>query len=196
MIKKMIICTFLPVFTFLQAFAQSSVNPDTVCAGSNVYYKIQNPTANSTFTWGIYNGEGSITSGAGTDSIRIAWNNTAGIDSIWVVETNQANCTGDTARLKVVRTAAPNAAFDNAAICYGETLNVNFTGYPPWQFEYTLNGNTLTLSNIVQNPYPLSDAGTYVLVQISDKYCNNSSPSGQLNAIIAAPLQELQIYHE
>lgn len=177
--------------------AQSTANPDTVCAGSNVYYKIPSPTVGSTFTWGIYQTGGSIQTTAQSDSIRVDWVNTAGTDSLWVFETNAAGCKGDTAKLTVVRVAPPTAEFDNATLCYGETLNVTFTGFPPFAIEYTLDGNTVIQSGITQNPYSVGGtAGTYNLVQLSDKHCSNNAPSGQTTAIIGQPLQPLQIIHD
>jgi len=195
--SKTIFILILTIISSLPTFSQSSESPDTVCVASDVYYKIPNPIVSSIYTWGIYNNEGSITFGAGTDSIRVEWNNTAGIDSLWVFETNLANCKGDTAKLKVVRVALPTAEFDNSTLCNGENLNVNFTGYPPWQVEYTLNGNTVIQTGILLNPYLVGGtAGNYVLVQISDKHCSNSTSSGTVNAVIAEPLQQLQIFHE
>ena len=195
--NKTILLLILTLFVSLQTFSQSSENPDTVCVASNVYYKIPNPTANSTFSWGIYNSEGTITFGAGTDSIRVEWNNTAGIDSLWVFETSQANCKGDTAKLTVVRVALPTAEFDNSTLCNGENLQINFTGFAPWQVEYTIDGSPVTQTGITQNPYSAGTAaGTYIIMQTSDKHCSNSSPSGTINAVIAEPLQQLQIFHE
>ena len=177
--------------------AQSIANPDTVCAGSNVYYKIPSATVNSTFTWGIKAAGGSITFGQSTDSIRVDWINTAGQDTLWVVETNAEGCKGDTAKLTVVRVAPPTAEFDNATLCYGETLNITLTGFPPYTIEYTFDGNTVTQTGITQNPYSVGGAtGTYNLVQLSDKHCSNNAPSGQTNAIIGQPLQPLQIIHD
>ena len=178
------------------ATAQSTANPDTVCAGSNTYYKIQSPTAGSTFSWGVYGTSGTIVTTTQSDSIRVDWENTAGIDSLWVFETNSADCKGDTAKLSVVRVAPPTAGFDNATLCYGETLNITFTGFPPFSIEYTLNGSTVTQGGITENPYSVGGtAGDYVLVQLSDKHCSNSSLSGQTNAIIGQPLNPLQIIH-
>lgn len=194
--KHILFILFLTIFASLQTFAQSTSNPDTVCMGSEVYYKIANPTANSSFTWGIYNNKGTITFGAGTDSIRVAWNNTEGIDSLWVYETNFATCSGDTSKLTVVRVAPPTAEFDNSQLCYGEKLNIIFIGNPPYNVEYTLNGNTVTQNGITQNPYPLTEAGNYELIKVSNKHCNTSSLTGTVNAVIAQPLQKLQIYHE
>jgi hypothetical protein len=191
---------FISIVMLLFSFnsqAQSTANPDTVCAGSNVYYKIPSPTAGSTFTWGIYKSGGSIQTTAQSDSIRVVWENTAGTDSLWVFETNAAGCKGDTAKLTVVRVASPTAEFDNATLCYGETLNVTFTGFPPFAIEYTLDGNTVTQSGITQNPYPVvGTAGNYVLTQVSDRHCINNTLTGTINAIIGQPLNILQIIHD
>ena len=177
--------------------AQSTANPDTVCAGTNVYYKIQSPTAGSTFTWGIYQSGGTVVTTTQSDSIRVDWENTAGTDSLWVFETNAASCKGDTAKLTVVRVAPPTAEFDNATLCYGETLNITFTGFPPYAIEYTLDGSTVTQGGISENPYSVGGtAGDYVLVQISDKHCSINALSGQTTAVIGQPLQPLQIIHD
>ncbi len=197
MIKKLFLTTVFVLTIASSIFAQSSANPDTVCAGSNTYYKIPSPTAGSTYTWGIYNAEGTINTTTQSDSIRIVWNETAGKDSIWVFETNNANCKGDTAKLVVVRVAKPAAEFDNATLCYGETLNIEFTGLPPYNIEYTLNGNTVTENGITDNPYELDGtAGTYNLLKISNKYCNNNTLNGQTTAVIGHQLEQLQIIHD
>ncbi len=196
--KRFLILTSIVMLLFsIRSTAQSTANPDTVCAGSNVYYKLPSATLNSTYTWGIKGSGGTLTFGQSTDSIRVAWTNTAGSDTLWVVETNAAGCKGDTAKLTVIKVAPPTAEFDNATLCYGETLKINFTGYPPYNVQYTLNGNTVNQSGITQNPYSVGGtAGNYILVQISDKHCINNTLSGQINAIIGAPLNNLQIQHD
>ncbi len=191
---------FINIFVLIFAaniLAQSTTNPDTVCVGSNTYYKVPNPTQGSTFTWGIYNSGGTIETTSQSDSIRITWQNTAGTDSLWVFEADNAGCKGDTAKLTVVRVAKPTAEFDNATLCYGETLKINLTGKPPYNVEYTLNGTTVTQTGITDNPYSVGGTpGTYNLLQITDKYCNNNTFSGQSTAIIGKELQSLQIIHD
>ena len=197
MISRSLLTGFILMSIGFIASAQSTTNPDTVCAGSNVYYKIQNPISNSTFTWGIYGIGGTLITTNKSDSIRVTWANTAGIDSIWVFETNVAGCKGDTAKIKVVRVAPPTAQFDNSALCYGNNLYIRFTGYPPYGVEYTLNGNTNIQSGMIQNLYSVGGtAGNYVLVRVSDKHCSNNAPSGTINAVIAQPLNKLQISHD
>jgi len=107
------------LFCITNLYSQNTTNPDTVCVGSTEYYKITNANAGSTFTWGIYNGNGTIISGQSTDSINVAWNSATGTDTLWVYEINAGNCKGDTAKLKVVRLAKPTAEFTDNALCYG-----------------------------------------------------------------------------
>lgn len=194
---KIVTTIIVLIIMAFNANAQTTANPDTVCAGSNTYYKIQSPTTGSTYIWGVFQGQGAITSGTGTDSIRIQWDNTTGTDSLWVSESNAANCMGDIYTLVVERVAQPTAEFDNATLCFGESLNVNFTGYPPFSIEYTANGNTVTQSDIVQNPFSVGGtAGNYILVGVTDKHCGNNAPSGTITAVIGQQLQELQIIHD
>jgi len=177
-------------------FSQIVTNPDTVCVGSTEYYKVPK-TAGSTYTWGIYHGSGTIIASATTDSINIAWSNTAGLDSIWVFEVNAGNCKGDTSKLKVARVAKPTAQFDNANLCSGNILKVIFTGYLPFSLEYTRNGTIIVQNGITQNPYTIgTQSGNYHLVNVTDKNCKNLILSGTINSLIAQPLNTLQIIHK
>jgi len=197
MFQKIALLSIILLMFSIHSFAQSTANPDTVCAGSNVYYKIPSATINSTFTWGIKGNSGTLTYGQSTDSIRVAWTNTAGSDTLWVVETNAAGCKGDTAKLNIVRVAPPTAQFDNATLCYGETLKINLSGYAPYSVQYTINGNSVTQDGITQNPYSVgATAGNYVLTQVSDRHCINNTLTGTINAIIGQPLNTLQILHD
>ncbi len=193
--KKVLTISLLLVLAN-SVFSQVVTNPDTVCVGSTEYYKVPK-TAGSTYTWGIYHGSGTIIPSATTDSINIAWSNTAGLDSIWVFEINAGNCKGDTAKLKVARVAKPTAQFDNATLCSGTVLNVSFTGYSPFSLEYTRNGNSIVQSGITQNPYTIgSQSGNYQIIKITDRNCVNTTLSGTINSVIAQPLNTLQIIHK
>ncbi len=197
MIKHFFLITVFILTFAASIFAQNTTNPDIVCAGSNTYYKIPSSSAGSTFAWGIYNSGGTIELTSQSDSIRVTWQNTLGTDSLWVVETNNAGCKGDTAKLTIIRVAKPTAEFDNATLCYGETLKINLTGEPPYNIEYTLNGTTITQTGITENPYSVGEtAGTYELLKITDKNCGNNTSSGQYTAIIGKELQPLQIIHD
>lgn len=193
--KKQVLITVVLVCAINIANAQTSINPDTVCVGSNEEYKIENPDANSIYTWGIENSSGTIHTTTNSHTIKVEWNNTEGVDNLWVYETNKAGCKGDTYTLKVVRLAAPTAKFKDENLCYGQNLQVIFTGMPPYKIEYTLNGSTKTLDNIKTKQYMLNNkAGNYQLIKVSNKHCVGTIASGGItNATIAEPLKKLKI---
>ncbi len=196
---KNIYLIFISIFIVipLSIKAQSTSDPDIVCVGSNTYYKIKNSNEGSTFAWGIYEAGGSIEATSKSDSIRVTWNDTPGIDVLWVVETNNAGCKGDTAKITIIRVAKPTAEFDNAKLCHGETLKINFTGEPPYSIKYTLNGTAVTQNGITDNPYTVgSESGTYKLLTITDKHCASNVLTEQSTAIIGQELHPLQIIHD
>lgn len=193
--KRIILTSVLALLAINLVLSQTSANPDTVCAGSTEEYKIESPNTTSTYTWGIYNSEGFIKT-TNNSKITIQWNNTVGTDSLWVFETNKASCKGDTAKLTVVRIKAPTTQFNNQKLCYGNKLQIKFTGTPPFTLEYTFNtGDKQIIKNITDNPYTLSgESGKYVLLKVSSSKCSGTLVSGGItNASIAEPLKKLKI---
>jgi len=76
-------------------------------------------------------------------------------------------------------------------------LQVTFIGNAPYTLEYTLNGNFITQTGIITNPYTIgTQSGSYQLVKIADKNCVNTTLSGTTISIIATPLNNLQIIHK
>jgi hypothetical protein len=83
-----------------------SPKPNTTIIGGNANvlvnstntYSVTNTTA-STYSWNVTNG--TINSGAGTNSISVTWPATAGTGSVKVIETNANGCKGDTVSLLV-----------------------------------------------------------------------------------------------
>lgn len=170
--------------------------PQSICAGSTEDYNVKNPTAGSTYEWGVYLGSGTLNNGISSDKISITWNNTVGKDSIWVQETNVDGCVGDKTILIIERKPAPNAYFDNELLCAGETLNIKLTGTPPFSVEYTFNGTTVTKTGINTTTYLVGNtSGDYKLLKVSSLGCKNSSLSGTVNSKISSPLPQLQILH-
>ncbi len=193
--KKQILVTVFCMLLINVVHAQTSINPDTVCLGSTEEYKIENPNPNSTYTWGIENGGGTIHTTSNSHTINVEWNNMEGVDELWVYETNKAGCNGEKAKLKVVRVVAPTAKFKEENLCYGDKLHVEFTGIPPFTVEYTLNGNKKIATGIKSTSYELSEeAGEYVLLKVSNSQCLGSLASGGITkAIVAKPLKKLKI---
>ncbi len=79
--------------------------------------------------------------------------------------------------IRVVVTDPAEAVISGFAdICPGEsgTLEVNFTGVPPWEFTYAIDGQEAPpLRGIVENPYYLrtGQEGLYTLVDFRDSRC-------------------------
>ncbi|HEY6914472.1 MAG TPA: DUF5040 domain-containing protein [Paludibacter sp.] len=79
------------------------------------------------------------------------------------------------------------------AILSGETatVNVNFTGLPPWNFSYNANGQTVNLTNITDNPLKLNftiTSGDNLLVEpvsVSNNSVSEGTVSGQASVSIA-----------
>ncbi len=192
--KRQILTIAFIMLAISTIIAQTSINPDTVCAGSTEEYKIESPNTSSTYTWGIYKGGGTIQTATNLPNIQIKWNNTAGTDSIWVFETNQSACKGDTAKLTVVRISAPTAQFQSETLCYGDKLNVIFNGKPPYTIEYTFNGNNKSINNINTNQYTLSEeAGEYKLTKVSSLQCVGTLVPDKTTSTISEQLKQLKI---
>jgi hypothetical protein len=69
--KKLL--TILFVSIGLTSFAQTTINPDTVCANAvgEQYFVTNTPT--STYQWTVTGGGGTLQTGQGTNSITVDW---------------------------------------------------------------------------------------------------------------------------
>jgi hypothetical protein len=148
----LLLCTF--GYTF--SHAQSTSDPDSVCAGATGKIYQVTGTLGSTYTWSITNG--TVMTGAGTDSITINWSATAGTDTLKVVEFNTIGCPGDTIRLAVVRLPLPTVVLTGTdSICLNSSttltkLKMTFTGVSPWTVAYTEAGTPRNITTTT-NPY-------------------------------------------
>ncbi len=85
----------------------------------------------------------------------------------------------DSSYLHVVQ--PPQAVLSGyAEICEGDTVYfpVDLTGSPPWQLEYSIDGNPqLPITGITSNPFPLPAylGGEYQLESVSDQGCEGTS---------------------
>jgi len=136
--------------------AQSTTDPDSVCAGAmGKSYKVTG-TPGSTYQWFV-NG-GTQASGGNTDSITINWSSTPGTDTLKVLEFNTIGCPGDTIRLAVVRLPLPTVAISGTdSICINSStvafkLKMTFTGVGPWTIGYTEAGTARSVTTNA-NPY-------------------------------------------
>lgn len=153
---------------------------DTLCVGSqNVVYGITNPTATSTYTWWLKNGNGvidnSITS---NDSIiQIDWGVNAGTDTLYALETTIDGCIGDTVVLGIILNELPTVTVVADSICPGFSANLTFefTGTAPWIVEYT-DGTNNFADTTISSPYiaslpSYSSAQTIDVTSLADANC-------------------------
>lgn len=70
----------------------------------------------------------------------------------------------------------------DATICIGDTtdITIDFTGSPPWNFTYTIDGENPTYVATTNNPYILTvtEAGHYEVTDLSGGGCMGTSYSG------------------
>jgi bacillolysin len=96
----------------------------TVCAASSSSYSTTN-NSGSSYAWSISGG--SISSGAGTNSISVKWTSASGTASAKVIETNSAGC-NDSSTLSITLNPLPAAKTGNdTAICSGNSLTIGST---------------------------------------------------------------------
>jgi len=79
------------------------------------------------------------------------------------------------------------------AICENSPANliVTFTGTAPWNFSYHRNtGLPVSVANVTASPryISLTKAGTYTLVNLSDKYCNGNVSGEAVVTVTPAPV--------
>lgn len=191
------------VFCVSALRAQSTTSPDTVCSGRTGAPYYVHATAGSTYHWIVPNG--TIASGANTDSITVNWSSTPGTDTIEVVETNAHGCVGDTEKLAVYRMPLPTAALSGTdSVChnYGTSFTVAFTGIGPWNFTYSDGTNSTPVSNVSSSPYTISTGNltsstTYTLTAISNKFgCVGSTSGSGSHVVVVNPKPTTSgIYH-
>jgi len=175
--------------------AQSTISPDSVCAGANgKAYKVVG-TPGSTFSWVISGG--TKVSGGTTDSIRVNWSATPGTGYVKVVEFNVIGCPGDTIDLTVVRLVPPFAVISGTdSICINSAtvlnpLKIAFTGgLGPWNLTYSEDGSSVAV-NTNLNPYTFnskvySSAGVknYSMLTITDRFGCSGSGSGSASVTV------------
>lgn len=92
----------------------------------------------------------------------------------------------------------PTAVFSGAAALCGtgtRSMGVTLTGTGPWSITYTTTPSggsttTTTVNNIAASPFyfSVSPSGTttYAITSVSDAYCSNASPSGNVSSTVYA----------
>lgn len=132
-------------------FSQTTIQPDSTCAGnSGEIYRVTQ-TSGSSYNWNV-TGTGNTLHTTNTNEITIDWSTVAGVDTVKVVETDLNGCPGDLVKIAVVRIPVPIAsAGADDTICSSGTLMI--TGADAQNYETVVwttsgdgaftNGNTL-----------------------------------------------------
>lgn len=205
---KIVVTTGLVV---LAAGAQSQDIPsDTVCAGSNEFYKVLK-TPGSSYHWSISSGGTSIY-GVDTknDSVMIEWTNSEEMSEeyVKVVETNKYGRSGDTVILKVVKYPVPTAIISGSDTLFdGNTgtnkIKVDLTGTAPWDIEYNDGTTDISLKGIESSPFYIEtrslsnppELHTFTLVSIKNVSGCAGNVSGVSEVTVSPPIKTSKIFH-
>jgi len=194
----------LLIFMILCATNLFAQTPDTICNGAKTWYKVDK-TVGSVYKWGVYKSKGTIVSGQNTDSINIQWNNTNGMDSVWVVESNAGGCIGDTSRLKIVLGISPTVSMGTTAtLCtpnLGSPVKFILTGTSPWTLSYSENNipinKTVNASPYIIPATSLTQSMTYKLLSLKDATgCSATVPPNEVIITVLNGFNNLIIKHK
>jgi hypothetical protein len=152
-------------------------------------------SANGSSSWSTISNGGDY-SGATTTTLTISNPVTYSGNYYRAVLTGSSGCgsVNSNAALLIAR-PKPQLSFNTISLCglTTQSMGVTITGTAPWSFTYTTSpgGTTATISNIAVSPFYFSVNPavntTYTVTQVSDAYCINAAPSGNINARVSAP---------
>lgn len=171
----------------------------SVCGASTAGFSIISSGAAS-YQWQISTDNGSTFSnisngsnfsGATSASLTVI-NPTAYDNSLFRAVLYSTGCSNATsAAALLVAKPKPTALFSgsNSLTGFGtRSLGISLTGNAPWSITYTSNGTPVTVNNIPSSPYYISVSPTaatiYTITSVSDAYCSNSAPSGNVTVAI------------
>ena len=178
---KRILLTLTLGLAILSTNAQTTINPDTVCANATGEIHFVTNTPTSTYQWTVIGGGGTVASGQGTNSITTDWGAVPGLypNAVEVIESNAAGCPGAPILLDVfVLDLSGNAI---GPFCPGDPTTP-LVGNPL--------GGTWTGTGVVANAFQPSTAGVgnYVLTY-SMAGCNTTINVVVNNGPVTGPIQ-------
>lgn len=178
-----------------------SIPVDTVCAGTTGKNYYVTATSGSTYNW-VING-GTKASGGTTNSITIDFDNTTGVDTILVTETDSNGCIADPVLLAIVRMPNPTASISGTTtLCHNDSATISFTISGTFPLSLTYNDGTTdhTVNNISASPYEfntgvLPGSISYSLISIADAIGCSTTGSGSANVTVLPKPVTSQIFH-
>ncbi len=197
---KRIILTALLSAICIIANAQGTDDTQEVSADETKYYRIDEATEGSNYTWWTDPTDaGVITTNTKNGSrISVTWKKQG---TLMVQETNSDGCTSGITSLKIVIKNDPTlyAEFKTQALCFGEEAEITFPeeAKMPIKFTYTFDGQERTVQDCNKYTYPLgTESGIYIFVGGTDANNVKIEPNGHATATIALPLKKLTIKTE
>jgi|GEM_PF-2749925 len=192
---KKIILTLLNAAIIFTASAQET---QVVCQESTKTYSIENPTEDSEYIWTISpENAGKITKDKNINGkISVEWKKSG---TLSVYEQNSAGCEGEPSTIKISFSPAYSAQFNNASVCYGEDLQIEFSknAIAPFEVTYTLDGVEKKLKEIKNLKYVMENiSGNYELLKVTDANGCEFLPEENKKAIIGKELKKLIIKKE
>ena len=153
---KRILLTLTLGLAILATNAQTTINPDTVCANAigEQYFVTNTPT--STYQWTITGGGGALQTGQGSNSITVDWGAVSGLylNAVEVIESNAVGCPGSPVLIDVY-----------VLDLLGNPIGPFCPGDPTTPLVGNPAGGTWTGTGVVANAFQPSTAGVgnYVL---------------------------------
>lgn len=167
----------LPV-TISSAFPVTSpiVGNVTACPNATLSYSVTN-TANSTYDWNPSNG--TVLSGAGTNSVTVKWGPNAGSTSLFVTETNAGGCMGSTVWTPVTIGNPPTGAIvGNSGVCAGATgIPYSVPNTSGSSYAWTITGGSVASgagTNSITVNWGAASSGTVQVVETATGGCSGS----------------------
>ena len=160
--------------------AQTTINPDTVCANAvgEQYFVAVTPT--STYQWTITGGGGALQTGQGSNSITVDWGGISGLypNAVEVIESNAAGCPGTPQLLDVF-----------ILNLTGNALGPFCPGDPTTPLVGTPAGGNWSGTGVVANSFqPSTGVGNYILTY-SMAGCTTTINVTVNNGPITGPIQ-------
>ena len=148
--------------------------PVNACQGTSTNYNTPPVTGATIYNWTVTPPLGTVT--GNNNNATVAWGNTPGTAEVCLTVANLCypNTTPSCQTVTVVPT--PTAMLSGSGLlCSGNSppgsvnLTVNFTGTPPWNLVYAINGTPQPPIQTSNNPYTLviNQPGTVTLTSVS-----------------------------
>lgn len=147
-----------------------------VCQGTTTAYNIAPPVGATIYNWTLTPPLGTI-SGTPNNNVNINWGNAPGTTQLCVTVENVCLSNPTPSCTTVVVQPVPTATLSGSGLLCASgggppgsvNLTVTFTGDPPWNFVYAINGTPQPPIQTSSNPYTLTinQPGTVTLTSVS-----------------------------